>query len=112
MTEPPSGKRPRELSANDKGILRTEKAINAMMATDGWKIYVHALSAMLQSQRNAFEAPAEATLDGIAQVLRAESAKGSIMGIRLALELPQGMLTDAANLRTQKGLTSSAEDDE
>lgn len=111
---------PREVSltTEDKQVLRTARVIDEMVATAGWKVLAAILTRKLQEKRNEYESPAEVTvtaagvvvpLDGISQLLRSESAKGSIMGIRLALELPGSMLADAANLRIQKKL--APEDD-
>lgn len=107
----PSGK-PRELTKDEKRVLRTGRVIREMMNTPGWKIYFEVLSYHLTAKRNEHEAPAEVSLDGIAQVLRSESAKGAIMGLRFAIELPQGMLTDADNLRVQLGEPPTAGEDE
>jgi hypothetical protein len=82
-----------------------------MMATDGWKVYSQILLVHLQGKRNEFEQPAETALDGIAQVLRSESAKGAIMGLRLALSIPEGILANDKILRGKLGLKLSEEDE-
>jgi hypothetical protein len=83
-----------------------------MMNTDGWKVYSKILQTHLQGKRNEYEVPVENTSDGIAQVLRAESAKGAIMGLRLALSIPDGILNNDKILREQVGLPPSGEDEE
>jgi hypothetical protein len=82
-----------------------------MMNTDGWKVYKTILETHLQGKRNEFEQPAEVKVDGIAQILRSESAKGAIMGLRLALSIPEGILANEKILRGQLGLTAR-EDEE
>lgn len=100
----------RELSAEQKAELRTAKAIRAMLLTEGWHVYRKVLETHLQGKRNEFEQPAIREADGIAQVLRSESAKGAIMGLRLALSIPDGILSNDRLLRQQVGL--AGDDDE
>ena len=100
----------RELSKDEKAELKTAHAIRALLNTDGWKVYRAILEAHLQGKRNEFEQPAETKSDGIAQVLRSESAKGAIMGLRLALSIPDGILANDKILRGQLGLGSEDEE--
>jgi hypothetical protein len=83
-----------------------------MVATDGWKVYAKILEMHLQGKRNEWEQPAEVAVDGISQVLRSESAKGAIMGLRLALGIPGSILESDKILRKKLGLASSGEVDE
>jgi len=92
--------------------LRTGTAMRNLLRTDGWKVYEKILRMHLQGKRNEFEVPAETSMDGIAQVLRAESAKGAIMGLRLALDIPESILANDKVLRKKLGLATEAEDDE
>lgn len=108
----PSDKPRRELTTEQKQTLRTARVIKEMTETAGWQVYKKVLEHHLQMKRNEFETPAENQLDGIAQVLRAESAKGAIIGIRLALELAPGMITAGHNLQVQLGLPPTAGEDE
>jgi hypothetical protein len=82
-----------------------------MMNTEGWRVYSQILLVHLQGKRNEFEQPAEASQDGIAQVLRSESAKGAIMGLRLALSIPESILASDKILRGRLGL-AIGEDEE
>ena len=102
---------PRELSKEEKAELRTGTAIRNMVGTDGWKVYTKILEMHLQGKRNEFEEPAETKLDGIAQVLRSESAKGAIMGLRLALSIPGSILDNDKVLRKALGLASSGDEE-
>jgi len=99
----------RDLTREERAELKTATAIRGMMQTDGWKVYKAVLEAHLQGKRNEFEQPAEVAADGISQVLRAESAKGAIMGLRLALSIPEGILSNDKVLRGRLGLTSEDE---
>ena len=102
---------PRDLTRDQKAELKAARVIREMLNTDGWKVYKTILETHLLGKRNEFEQPAEAVLDGIAQILRSESAKGAILGLRLALAIPEGILANEKILRGQLGLTAG-EDDE
>jgi hypothetical protein len=106
----PRARVPRDLTRDEKAELKTARVIRAMIATDGWKVYKQILETHLQGKRNEFEVPAERELDGIAQVLRSESAKGAIMGLRLALSIPEGILGNEKILRGQLGLAPEDEE--
>lgn len=103
----PSVKPERELTIEQKQTLRTARVVKEMMATPGWQLYQKVLEHHLTLKRNEFEQPANTTLDGIGQVLRAESAKGAIMGIRLALELAPSMIVAGHNLQVTLGDSAS-----
>ena len=107
--EQPAPRR-REPSKEEFAELATAKEIRLMLNTKGWKIYSRILEMHLQGKRNEWETPAERELDGIAQVLRSESAKGAIMGLRLALQIPEGILANDKILRGQLGLTGEDEE--
>jgi hypothetical protein len=94
----------RDLSREERAEIRTADVIRGMLNTEGWKVYKKILEAHLEGERNKREAPAEKELDGIAQILRSESAKGAIMGLRLALSIPEGILANERILRQKLGL--------
>lgn len=94
----------RDLTREERAELKTARVIRALIASDGWKVYKTILETHLQGKRNEFEQPAEKPLDGISQILYSESAKGAIMGLRLALTIPDGILANEKILRTQLGL--------
>lgn len=100
---------PREFTAEEKAELRTGTAIRNLLMTDGWKVYSRILEQHLQGKRNEWEQPAETSLDGISQVLRAESAKGAIIALRLALSIPESVLSNDKVLRQKLGLASSGD---
>jgi hypothetical protein len=103
-------KQPHELTAEQKAELRTGRVIRSLVQSEGWRVYQKILELHLQGKRNEWEEPAVREADGIAQVLRAESAKGAIMGLRLALSIPEGILSNDRILRQQVGL--AGDDDE
>lgn len=110
---PPKGTS-KPLSKNDQDILRTGREAKAFVDSKFGKYYIGLLEGALAAKRAEYEAPAEvvAGIDGVSQILRAESAKGAIMGIRLATSILNGMVTAADTLRRDKGLTANSEDDE
>ena len=101
---------PRELTADERAELRTARLMRSWVQGEGWKVYKAILEAHLQGKRNEFEQPAETSSDGIAQILRSESAKGAIMGLRLALSVPDGILSNEKILRGQLGLAPEDEE--
>jgi hypothetical protein len=102
---------PRELTPEEKAELRTGTAIRELVATNGWKVYAKILEMHLQGKRNEWEVPAETKLDGVSQVLRSESAKGAIMALRLALTIPESILSNDKILRKSLGLASSGDEE-
>ena len=106
-SEPPL----RELTAEERAELRTGTAIRNMLQTDGWKVYAKILEMHLAGKRNEWEQPAESKLDGIAQAMRSESAKGAIMGLRLALSIPESIMANDKVLRKKLGLATSGDEE-
>jgi hypothetical protein len=100
----------RDLTREERAELKTARVIRAMIASDGWMVYKKILESHLQAKRNEFEQPAEIIQDGISQVLRSESAKGAIMGLRLALSIPEGILGNEKILRGHLGLAPEEEE--
>lgn len=96
------------LSKEDHATLATARSAKEFLDSKFGKFYLGLLQSALEAKRMEYEGPAEVSFDGISQVLRAESAKGAIMGLRLALSLLSGMVTAGDNLRKQKGLSASA----
>jgi len=103
---------PRTLTTEEKAELRTGTVIKNWINTDGWKIYRAILESHLSTKRMELESPAEVHLDGLAQALRFESAKGAIMGLRLALSIPDGIINNDKMLRQSLGLLASGEEDD
>lgn len=74
--------------------MKVARDIRDMMQTDGWKHYSRILQFHIDAKiRVAFEPMNEfMEIDGIKHILLGESAKGAIMGLRLALSLPSGII--------------------
>lgn len=104
----------KEFTKNDALILRTGKAAETFLESEFGKYFMGLLKSALEEKRLEYERPVEVLMgvDGVAQVLRAESAKGAIMGIRLALSIPAGMVSEMKALKQAKGLGGTAGEDE
>jgi hypothetical protein len=89
--------------------LKVAAQIKDMIHTEGWKQYKKLLEAKLREKTDLAFLPVNAQLevDGITQVLVGESAKGAIMGLRLALELPDLIVLGAERARQQFKISSS-----
>lgn len=101
-----------QLNAEDKATLRTANLMSDWQNTEGWKVYSKIVEYHLQMKRNELEGPTETGLDGIAQILRAESAKGAIIALRLCLGLPESMVVAGDSLRKLRGLPTAGEQDD
>lgn len=99
-----------DLNKDDRSEIKTGQAMSDMMNLDGWKFYQKILGLQLEAKRREIEVaqpvPGE---DGQAYMLRMERAKGTIIGLRLALEQPQIMMTTAKELRDRLLGTGSEE---
>lgn len=98
---------PREPSKEDLEDLKKFRALRDMMNTEGWKLYEKLLRAHLEAKRDAALKPISPEIlpdqtirwpDGVTQVLLGEANKGAIIGLRLALELPRGIVTQGEAL--------------
>jgi len=101
---------PREPSKEDLEDLKVGRALEEMLVTEGWKIYEKLLTKHLVEKRDAALSPLSPRVqpdgslffpDGVTHVLLGEAAKGAIIGIRLALELPRGIVAQTQDLRKQ-----------
>lgn len=75
--------------------LKIARSMQEMMLTEGWKSYALLLDHHIKMKTNQALAPVDpftTQVDGITQVLCGEAAKGAIMGLRLALSLPSGIV--------------------
>lgn len=81
--------------------LRDASEIEDMMRTPGWKRYAELLEMHIEKQTRAALFPVSEAVarDGIMQVLVGESAKGAIIGLRLALQLPSDIVRGAESYR-------------
>jgi hypothetical protein len=81
-----------------------------MTQTEGWRAYRKILEHHLQAKRNEFETVADSSHDGIAQILKSENNKGAIMGLRLALSIPEGIFNNDKILRSSLGLPAGGDE--
>jgi hypothetical protein len=94
----------RDLTKEERAELRTGRAIRALVASEGWKVYRKIVEAHAQMKLNEMQEPAERGVDGISQILRGESAKGAIFAFRFAIAIPDGILANDQLLRGTLGL--------
>lgn len=89
-----------DLKKEDQAEIKTGQAMSDMMNLDGWKFYQHILKLQLEAKRGEVEiATPHSGEDGQSYMLRMERAKGTIIGLRLALEQPSIMIATAKELR-------------
>lgn len=84
----------KSVSEEKKIDLRIYRDISDMLLLPGWKHYQRILEKHIQDQTKRALMPAvlNPEVDGMSQVLCGESAKGAIIGLRLALSLPSGII--------------------
>jgi hypothetical protein len=78
-------------------------------------VYRAILQHHVDLKRQELEQPVETNLDGFAQALRAEGAKGAIMGLRLAISIPDGIINNDKMLRQglrQLGVLPEAQEED
>lgn len=99
-----------DLKKEDQAEIKTGQAMADMMNLEGWKFYEKVINHHLEIQRNEVElANARDGEDGQRYALRMERAKGTIIGLRLALAQPSLMIAAASDLR-KRLLGSESED--
>lgn len=81
--------------------LRDAREIEDMLRTPGWKRYAEILEGHIATKTKValFPVSEQIEMDGIKQVLFGEAAKGAIMGLRLALQLPSDIVRGAESIR-------------
>lgn len=89
----------REPTDDERRELKASNRIREMVATEGWKIYRSILETHLKDKQRAAEAP----VSGIDQAIAQNADKGAIYALRLALEIPAGILRVTEDLRAQLG---------
>lgn len=74
--------------------MKIARDIRDMTQTEGWKHYSRLLEHHIREQTTKALMPVleQMEVDGIKQVLVGESAKGAILGLKLALSLPSGII--------------------
>ncbi len=77
-------KQPTPLSEEEKEILRRGRVFQFLFNTEGWKLYRE----VLQEQLDIAGTQAVAIPEGIDGIIQSVAAKGTLKGLRLALETP------------------------
>lgn len=103
---------PKAPSKEDIQDLKVAEHMRDLIATPGWKVYEQLLQGHLEAKIKELCMPLHPIYviasdgsaspsqgDGIAHVLVGEAAKGAIMGLRLALSLPSGIVAGAEQIR-------------
>lgn len=104
---------PKAPSKEDIQDLKVAEHMRDLVASPGWKVYEQLLQNHLETKRRELEMPLHPIYainaasgipepqlaDGIAHVLVGEAAKGAIIGLRLALGLPSGIIAGADEIR-------------
>lgn len=102
----------------DAEDLRMAEEMRDLIATPAWKTFARILQGHIDEKMRAMLMPlfpvinadgTEYIRDGLAHVLVGEAAKGAIIGLRLALTLPQGIVSGAEEIRARVN-PSNAED--
>lgn len=108
---------PREPSKEDLADLKVGRELGELILHPGWKHYERLLSTKLKEQETYALTPLHLRLDlerldGVSKVLLGEAAKGAIIGLRLALDIPHGIIRQMNELRATLIPSSPAKDDE
>lgn len=90
-----------DLPKEDRAEIKTAEAMEDMLRLEGWKFYQKVLDVHLNQQRLLAEGAPLDHEDGNKYSLRMERIKGTIIGLRLALELPSVMIAAGKELRTR-----------
>ena len=79
-----------EFTKEAKQVIRQGRALEALLASEGWKVYMELLRIHGDSAANlGLRTVADCgEADGLLAVLKSESAKGVFKGLQLALTLP------------------------
>lgn len=91
-----------DLAKDDRAKITTGEAMANMQNLDAWKFIAKVWEKQLADLRNLAEGSPMDGEDGIKYALRMERIKGTIVGIRLALEQPGIMI--AIGTETRKRL--------
>lgn len=112
---------PREPKKEDRDDLKIGTAVELMLSSDGWKYYERILQSKLDEKIRSALAPISPIIqpdhtvvmpDGVTHVLLGEAAKGAIIGLRLALELPRGIVLQTKALRAELFPGTATSDEE
>lgn len=107
-------------SKEDIEDLKVAEHMRDLINTPGWKVFEKILQGHIDAKMKELLMPlhpiytvgangtsVSALSDGVAHVLVGESAKGAIMGLRLALTLPSGIVSGAEEIRKRLNPTDA-----
>jgi hypothetical protein len=92
----------------DLADLKMAGLMKDLIESPAWRAYSQLLELHIKKKMDQMLLPLHpimnsngdyTTMDGVAHVLVGESAKGAIMGLRLALSLPEGIVKGADEIR-------------
>lgn len=92
-------------SPEEVQILKQARVIKEMEATEGWRAFADVLKAQVETRLRIIERPLHDLpheqfpgMDLAAKAAAIESIKGAVIGLRLALSLPQSIIQSAAEI--------------
>lgn len=90
-----------DLQKEDRATIRTAEEMEGLLALPTWKFYQKVLESQIELARKQAEGDRLPDEDGAAYALRMERQKGTIIGLRLALEQPSIMIRVGNELRSR-----------
>jgi len=93
----------REFTKDERELIRRGRAMEALVASDGWKV----LREVLQVQMDTYGTQAVMPCRDLNAVLPGEFAKGALVGLQLSINMPATILRESKEL-----LASGGEDSE
>lgn len=100
------------LSPEDIEDIKVGRALEVMVATEGWKHYERLVKIHITTKQNqvlqpfevtqANKASAQVLFGALDQFLSSEANKGAIMGLTLALGLPSSIISNMTELLRKK----------
>lgn len=88
--------RARTLTDDEKLHIKLARELRPMIASDGWKAYTKILREHLAQKEKDALRPSKGVDDAVEQ----NAAKGAVLALRLALDIPSGIISVADEIRT------------
>lgn len=108
------------LSKEDIDDIKVGRALQTMMATEGWQHYTRLLNSKIADQvsrilrpfsiEQSEKATAQVLYSAVDHFVSSESIKGAIMGLKLASTLPAGIISNMEDLLSRAKAGSEVED--
>lgn len=110
------------LSKEDIDEIKVGRALEAMMATEGWRHYTRLLQLKIDEQASRILRPfsleqsekAQASIlyGALDHFFSSESIKGAVMGLRLAASLPSGIISNMRDVLSRAHGDEASEEHE